>query len=299
MKHIVRIGDVSKGEIEQLFTSARNMRDLLAKNTLSRRLEGKILTALFYEPSSRTFGSFIAAMQRLGGGVIPIQGVAYSSVAKGETLEDTIATFSKLSDAIVLRHPQEGAAAIAAKASSVPVINAGDGVGEHPTQALLDLFTIRDHFEDLSNITVTLVGDLLYGRTVHSLLQLFGLFPPKKIILVSPDALRMPESLVAPTMHQTNQLDEALGETDVLYVTRVQKERFEDPASYDAVKDSFHITKETLEKVKPTAIIMHPFPRVNEIALEVDADSRAVYLREQIANGLYVRMAILDYIFTQ
>jgi len=288
-KDILKIADISHDDIDTLFELAKKMRMESSSNILA----GKVMTALYYEPSSRTFGSFISAMQRLGGGIIPLQGVAFSSVVKGETLADTVETFSRLSDIIVFRHPDEGSAQIAADASHVPVINAGDGIGEHPTQALLDLFTICDHFDDISDLTITFVGDLKNGRTVHSLRSLLSLYHPKKINFVSP-----PELAISGVAGSDN-LEEVLPETDVLYMTRVQKERFTDPLEYARVKDSFRVTGDTMKKLKKTAILMHPFPRVNEISLEVDDDPRAVYLREQIPNGLYVRMALLSLILTQ
>ncbi len=268
-------------------------------------LKGKIMTALFYEPSSRTFGSFIAAMQRLGGGIIPLQGVIYSSVTKGETLPDTVRTFASYSDVIVIRHPEVGSAQIAAEFAGKPVINAGDGVGEHPTQALLDLFTISHHFSKVNGLTVTMVGDLLNGRTVHSLCRLLSLYSNVSIHLVSPQILKLPEFLLDKltkrkvTVRQMENLDDVLPKTDVLYVTRVQKERFTDLSLYEKVKHHYIITPETLRHMKKNAIVMHPLPRVGEIAMEVDLDPRAVYLREEMRNGLYVRMALLSMILTK
>jgi len=301
-KHIVTIENISPDDMERIMAQARSMRDLVLKKGSSDILSGKIMAALFYEPSSRTFGSFVSAMQRLGGGIIPLQGMTYSSVVKGETLEDTVETFSRLSDVIILRHGQEGSADRATRVSQVPLINAGDGAGEHPTQAMLDLFTIVDHFGDISHLTFTFVGDLLYGRTVHSLMQLVSRYNPKEIRLVSPKELQIPKALVEKvetsgvTVHQTDVLKETLGDTDVLYMTRVQKERFADPLVYERLKNSFHVTVETMKQLKKTSVLMHPFPRVNEIAPDVDSDPRALYLREQIPNGLYVRMALLSLI---
>lgn len=286
-KNFVSVSSLTKEDIALVFSTARNM-----KNP-SNVLQGKIMTALFYEPSSRTYGSFISAMQRLGGGFIPIQGVAYSSVSKGETLEDTVATFARLSDIIVLRHPDEGAAGIAANVSTVPVINAGDGTGEHPTQALLDLYTIQSHFQDISNLMITFAGDLKNGRTVHSLRALLSMYKPKKIHYISPPELTLPDA------HGSLDLEAVLSETDVLYVTRVQKERFSDAAEYERLKNVFCITAGTMKKLKKSAILMHPFPRVGEIVPPVDTDARAVYLREQISNGLYVRMALLSLILNK
>lgn len=293
MNHLLRIADLKPADIERIMTMAKDMRTLVERKKTSTMLAGKIMTALFYEPSSRTFGSFVSAMQRLGGGVIPIQGVSYSSVVKGETLKDTVATFSKFSDVIVLRHPEEGSAQAASEVSDVPIINAGDGIGEHPTQALLDLFTIREHFSDISKLTITFVGDLKNGRTVHSLHALLSAYQAKKFHFVSPDELAMPG------IGKTDTMDDVLADTDVLYMTRVQKERFSNPSQYEQLKDRYRITTQTMKRLKKSAILMHPFPRVNEIATDVDGDSRAVYLREQIPNGLYVRMALLSLVLAK
>ncbi|MBI5449014.1 aspartate carbamoyltransferase [Candidatus Gottesmanbacteria bacterium] len=298
-KDILTASQFTKKDVERVVAVTRSMRDIVDKDGSTDILKGNIMTALFYEPSSRTFGSFVAAMQRLGGGFIPLQGVVYSSVAKGESLPDTVRTFASFSDCIVLRHPQVGAAVTAADATAKPVINAGDGPGEHPTQALLDFFTIMDHFGSVDGLTITLVGDLLNGRTVHSLITLLSLFSPKAIHLVSPEVLKMTrDHLEGPKKSgikviEHEALDDVLGETDVLYATRVQKERFTDLDVYEKVKYSYIITPDIMKKSKKTAILMHPFPRLGEIDGAVDADPRALYLRAQIPNGMYVRMALL------
>ena len=302
---IVNASQFTRDDVEVVMGNVVKMRDIVKTKGATDLLRGKIMTALFYEPSSRTFGSFITAMQRLGGGFIPLQGVTYSSVAKGETLADTVATFASYSDVIVLRHPQVGAANIAADATTIPVINAGDGPGEHPTQALLDLFTIIDHFGSVDGKTITLVGDLLNGRTVHSLVTLLLLYKPKMIQLVAPAELRMPGDTVkrikdaSIKISETDSLNETLEDTEVLYVTRVQKERFRDLNVYEKLKDRFIITRDTMKKLGRDAILMHPFPRVSEIATEVDSDPRALYLREQIKNGMYVRMALLSLVLAK
>jgi aspartate carbamoyltransferase len=260
-------------------------------------LKGKILANLFYEPSTRTSSSFTSAMERLGGSVIPINEVRYSSVSKGESLPDTVRTLECYSDVIVLRHPEIGSAALAAKYARKPIINAGDGAGEHPTQALLDLFTIVSELKKVDGLTVTMLGDLKYGRTVHSLARLLSLFRVK-INYVSPEILRMPPEIIrelqAEGMEQKEfgSLDEVIGSTDVLYVTRVQKERFEDPAAYDSVKGAFVIDPNVMRAAKDVMVVMHPLPRVGEIAMEFDEDPRAAYFR-QMEYGLYVRMALL------
>jgi aspartate carbamoyltransferase len=260
-------------------------------------LKGKILANLFYEPSTRTSSSFTSAMERLGGSVIPINEVRYSSVTKGESLPDTVRTLDCYADVIVLRHPEVGSAALAAKYARKPVINAGDGIGEHPTQALLDAFTIKEELGHIDGLTVTMLGDLKYGRTVHSLARLLSLYKVK-IHYVSPEILRMPaeiiEELQRKGIEQTEhtRLEEVLPETDVLYVTRVQKERFEDPAVYESVKDAYVITPEVMKAAKQRMIVMHPLPRVYEISMDFDDDPRAAYFR-QMEYGLYVRMALL------
>ena len=238
-------------------------------------LKGKILANLFYEPSTRTSSSFTAAMERLGGSVIPISEVKYSSVSKGESLPDTIRTLECYADVIVLRHPETGSAAIAAKAAKKPVINAGDGVGEHPTQALLDTFTIMEEIGRLDNLTVTMLGDLKYGRTVHSLARLLSQFNNIKLNYVSPDILKMPKEVMDEVAEKNvpqaefSSLEKVLPETDVLYVTRVQKERFEDPADYEKVKGAYVIDPEIMKAAKQDMIVMHPLPRVGEISARV------------------------------
>jgi aspartate carbamoyltransferase len=260
-------------------------------------LKGKILANVFYEPSTRTSSSFTAAMERLGGSVIPINEVRYSSVSKGETLIDTVRTLECYSDVIVLRHPETGAAATAARYLRKPLINAGDGTGEHPTQALLDLFTIQEELGRLEGLTVTLLGDLKYGRTVHSLARLLRLYGAT-LNYVSPEILRMPPSVIeelnAANIQQQEftGLNEVVSRSDVFYVTRVQKERFQNMEEYESVKDAYVITPEIMANAKPQMVLMHPLPRVNEISVDVDNDPRAAYFR-QMEYGLYVRMALL------
>jgi aspartate carbamoyltransferase catalytic subunit len=304
-KDILSVDQFSMEEISLVMETADGMRDIVKTAGMTDTLKGKIMTALFYEPSSRTFGSFITAMQRLGGGIIPLQGVTYSSVSKGETLSDTVRTFASYSDVIVIRHPEVGSAKIAAEFAQKPVINAGDGVGEHPTQALLDLYTIQHQFGKMDNLTVTFVGDLLNGRTVHSLSKLISGYPGIAINCVSPDILRMPPELLHTLesrnikITQMETLDEVIGTTDILYVTRVQKERFSDLGSYEKLKHYYVVTPQTIKPMKRTSIIMHPFPRVGEIAMEVDLDPRAVYINKQMENGMYVRMALLSLILAR
>ncbi|HPV06277.1 MAG: aspartate carbamoyltransferase [Aggregatilineales bacterium] len=283
--------------LEYVFGVADEMRTLVERFGSADLLQGKIMANLFYEPSTRTSSSFMAAMQRLGGQVIPINSVTFSSVSKGESLADTVRTLECYADVIVLRHPEVGAAAEAARWARKPIINAGDGVGEHPTQALLDAYTIRRELDRLEGLTVAMVGDLLYGRTVHSLTRLL-INRGNTFRFVSPHSLRMPEELLAEveaagdeyTEHED--VMEIIDEADVLYVTRVQKERFTDLSEYDKVNGAYTITPEVMQHAKEEMVVMHPLPRVGEITYEVDEDPRAAYFR-QMQNGLYIRMALL------
>jgi len=316
-KNIVSIDQFSTDDILQIFSVALEMKRVVLKRGGTDILKGKILANLFYEHSTRTASSFTAAMQRLGGTVIPINEVKYSSVSKGETLVDTIRTLCSYSDVIALRHPQVGSASLATTISNKPIINAGDGVGEHPTQALLDLFTIVQELNlgvseeftlhgvkhsslselNLKGLNVILLGDLLHGRTVHSLSKLLSLYGVT-VHLVSPRVLAMPQTICDHLQSRGSKvftyesLEDALPHGDVLYVTRVQKERFNDESLYERVKDSYVITPETMNKAKSKMVLMHPFPRVNEISFEVDSDPRAAYFR-QMENGMYLRMALL------
>jgi len=295
-KDILSVKQFTRSDLEYIFDVAHEMRVMVQRVGTFDLLKGKILANLFYEPSTRTSSSFTSAMERLGGSVIPINEVRYSSVSKGESLPDTVRTLECYADVIVLRHPETGAAAQAAQYARKPIINAGDGIGEHPTQALLDTFTIREELGQIDGLTVTMLGDLKYGRTVHSLARLLSLYSVR-LNYISPEILRMPENIIAElprTLPQAEYtaLDHILLQTDVLYVTRVQKERFTDEAIYESVKGAFVITPETLEEAKERMIIMHPLPRVGEISMDVDNDPRAAYFR-QMEYGLYVRMALL------
>jgi aspartate carbamoyltransferase len=297
-RHILTVKQFSREDLDYVYGVAHEMSLMVERVGATDLLRGKILANLFYEPSTRTSCSFMAAMQRLGGAVIPINEVKSSSVAKGETIGDTVRSLGCYADVVVIRNPEVGSAALAAEHAITPVINAGDGVGEHPTQALLDTFTMREELGRLDNLTVTLLGDLKNGRTVHSLARLLTRFEGITLHYVSPPALRMPQDVVdevtekgvTQTVHDN--LDEVLAQTDVLYVTRIQKERFEDPAAYDQVKDAFVVTPDTLAAAKQDMIVMHPLPRVNEITVECDSDPRAAYFR-QMEYGMYVRMALL------
>lgn len=257
-------------------------------------LDGKIVATLFYEPSTRTRLSFETAALKLGAQVISCESAGqFSSAAKGETLADTARMISAYADVFVIRHPEKGSAKECADYATIPVINAGDGAGEHPTQALLDVYTIQKELGRLDNLTITLVGDLKNGRTVHSLIPLLASFPNVQINVVSPPSLSAPEEILKGVHSQLfSTLEDVLPITDVFYITRVQKERFANEADYNAVKDAFIIDSKMVSKMKKTARIMHPLPRVNEIHPDVDADPRAAYFR-QAKNGVYVRMALL------
>lgn len=289
--------------LQRLFDLALEMEKNIKTGKLFPVLTGKVMATLFYEPSTRTRFSFESAMNRLGGKVIATESAGqFSSATKGETLEDTIRIIAGYSDLIVIRHPEEGSAARAALVSPVPVINAGDGAGEHPTQALLDMYTIWREKGRVDNLNVVLMGDLLYGRTVHSLLTLLSHEKNIRIQLVSPHALGLPEKYKKVlrehrvAFEELPTLPEDLSHVDVLYMTRVQKERFSTLDEYARVKDCCVVDGDVMARLPEKAIVMHPLPRVGEITPDVDSDPRAAYFR-QATNGLYVRMALLELLF--
>lgn len=305
LKHLISVDDLNPSLIEALFERAREMRTV-AKHFGSQRLSGHIGAMLFYEPSTRTRLSFESAMHRLGGCVITTESAGlFSSAVKGETLEDSIRIVSGLSDVVVLRHNEVGAAARAARVSTKPVINAGDGTGEHPTQALLDLFTIQSECGRVDNLTIAMVGDLKHGRTVHSLARLLRNYLVR-LIFVSPESLRLPDNIrdeldeAQVTFSETTDFKSVLASSDVIYMTRVQKERFTNPetdmATFKSVENEYRLNAPMLAGTKPTLKILHPLPRNQEIAVDVDLDlARAAYFR-QADNGLFVRMALLDHL---
>ena len=295
---ILSVDQFDRERLDYIFGRAEEMREMVGRVHGTGLLKGRVLACLFYEPSTRTSASFIAAMERLGGSVIPItQGVQFSSVSKGETLADTIRTLEQYSDVIVLRHPEIGSAQVAAEAAGIPVINAGDGPGEHPSQALLDLFTIREEMGRIDGLKIAMVGDLRFGRTVHSLTKLLLHFDVS-LRFVSPEILRMPLKIMNEVrdrglnVRETHDVADVIENADVLYVTRVQKERFNDLAQYDEVKGQYIITPDLMRQAKEKMVVMHPLPRVGEISTDVDADPRAAYFR-QVKNGMYIRMALL------
>jgi aspartate carbamoyltransferase catalytic subunit len=300
LRHLIGPSDLDRSLIEELLQRAARFEDRTAARA-DRLLDGRLLATLFYEPSTRTRFSFEAAMQRLGGQVLSAESAgAASSAAKGESLEDTIRIVAGYADAIVLRHPVVGAAARAARVAVVPVINAGDGPGHHPTQALLDLYTIRHELGRLDHLRVGLVGDLRYGRTVRSLAVLLARYPGNELVLVSPPDLRMADDVVAllrqegQRFHETDDLAGTVGGLDVLYQTRVQAERFTSPEDYERFRGIYVVDPALMRELPDHAILMHPLPRIGEIDPQVDADPRAAYFR-QARNGLVVRMAVLDW----
>jgi aspartate carbamoyltransferase len=297
-KDIISVSQFTRDNLEHVFGVAEEMRAIVKRVGSTDLLKGTVLACLFYEPSTRTSSSFIAAMSRLGGTVIPItQGVQFSSVSKGESLPDTIRTLESYADVIVIRHPEMGSAQMAADYARKPVINGGDGIGEHPTQALLDLFTIKEELGQIDGLKVGMVGDLRFGRTVHSLARLLCLYDVQ-FSFVSPEILRLPLDVMNEIrshelpVAETYDVAEIISEVDVLYITRVQKERFADLSQYEEAKDLYVITPELMESAKEKMIIMHPLPRVGEISYAIDSDPRAAYFR-QMEYGMYIRMALL------
>jgi aspartate carbamoyltransferase catalytic subunit len=300
LRHVIESQQFSRPLLEELFSRANDIKR--APYNFSSRLNGRVMGALFYEPSTRTRLSFEAAMLRLGGRTMGTDNAReFSSAAKGETLEDTIRIVSGYADVIVLRHYEEGAARRAAAVSLVPVISAGDGPGQHPTQALLDLYTIRDEIGHIDGLRIAMVGDLANGRTVRSLTYLLSKYRDVRIWFVAPPQVAMRDDIKAHldehgvTWTETRDLAAVLPQVDVVYQTRIQKERFTDEAAYLEVKGVYRIDGAALALMRREAIVMHPLPRVDEIAPEVDADPRAAYFR-QARNGLFIRMALLDWL---
>ena len=298
LRHIIESQQFSRALLEELFVLADDMKS--QPHRYAGRLKGQLMAALFYEPSTRTRLSFEAAMLRLGGRTMGTDNAReFSSAAKGETIEDTVRIVSGYSDVIVLRHYEEGAARRAAAVSSVPVINAGDGPGQHPTQALLDLYTIRDEIGHVDGIRIAMVGDLANGRTVRSLTYLLSKFRDIRVSFVAPSQVAMRQDIKdhldehRVPWTETQDLDAVLPQVDVVYQTRIQKARFPDGASYLAVKGIYRIDARAMSMLQKTAIVMHPLPRVDEISPEIDSDPRAAYFR-QARNGMYIRMALLD-----
>lgn len=293
-RHLIEPRDFSVEELEDIFQLAEKI--IEAPENYVDACRGKLLATLFYEPSTRTRFSFEAAMLRLGGSIIGFDDPNASSAAKGETLSDTIRTICAYADAIVMRHPREGSAKLASESSDKPLINAGDGGHQHPTQTLTDLLTIRQEKGRLENLTIGLCGDLKFGRTIHSLIRAMDRYAGIRLIFISPDELQLPsyvkDEIENASFEETKNLEEAMGELDILYMSRVQRERFVSEEEYLRLKDIYILDTAKMEKAKPDAMILHPLPRVNEISVEVDQDPRAKYF-EQAHYGMIVRMALL------
>ena len=296
-RSVIDIPDLTTDELDQLMDTAE---DIIARpEAYNERCRGKKLATLFFEPSTRTRLSFEAAMYELGGNVLSVTGAGTSSAAKGESVADTAKTVSCYADIIAMRHPKEGAAMVAARNASVPVINAGDGGHCHPTQTLADLLTIRREKGRLGNLTVGLCGDLKFGRTVHSLINALSRYEGLKFVLISPEELKLPSYVKNDALKkkkipytQTTDLEQVIGDLDILYMTRVQRERFFNEEDYVRLRDSYILTPEKLKKARADLSVMHPLPRVNEISAAVDDDPRACYFK-QVLNGKYMRMALI------
>lgn len=296
-KNLIDPMDFTLEQLEEIFKLARKI--IKNPKKYSNVCDGKILSTLFYEPSTRTKFSFESAMMRLGGNILGFSEPNSTSTSKGETLADTIKMVSIYSDIIAIRHPKEGAAKVASMYSDVPVINAGDGGNQHPTQTLTDLLTIKSLKGSLSNQTIALCGDLKYGRTVHSLIKALSRYENNKFILISPSKLSLPEYMKDEILKKNNidfkeveKLEDAIAEVDILYMTRIQKERFINEEEYLMLKDSYILDMEKMNLAKEDMIVMHPLPRVNEICREVDDDKRASYFK-QAEYGMYARMALI------
>jgi aspartate carbamoyltransferase catalytic subunit len=297
MRSLIDIVDFSVEELQQLLETACDIIDNPEK--YSQVCRGKKLATLFFEPSTRTRLSFEAAMYELGGNVLGFSEAGSSSATKGESVADTSKMISCYADIMAMRHPKEGAPYVASKAATIPVINAGDGGHCHPTQTLTDLLTIYREHGRLDNLTVGFCGDLKYGRTVHSLIAALSRYTGINVVLISPEALRLPEYVRVENLDkcgipyvETVCLEDAIPQLDILYMTRIQRERFDDPAEYVRLKDSYVLTPDKLEQAKETMRILHPLPRVNEISVKVDSDPRAAYFRQAL-NGKFVRMALI------
>ena len=296
-RYVIDVPDLTTDELAALMDTAE---DIIARpDDYADACRRKKLATLFFEPSTRTRLSFEAAMYELGGNVLSVTGAGTSSAAKGESVADTAKTVSCYADIIAMRHPKEGAALVAAKAASIPVINAGDGGHCHPTQTLADLLTIRREKGRLDNLTVGLCGDLKFGRTVHSLINAMSRYEGLKFVLISPEELKLPSYVKNDALkkrgipyEQTTDLEQVIGDLDILYMTRVQRERFFNEEDYLRLRDSYILTPEKLKKGRADLCVMHPLPRVNEISVAVDDDPRACYFK-QVLNGKYMRMALI------
>jgi len=296
-RHLLEPADLTVEEMDEIFSLAEKI--IVDPLSFSEICHGKILATLFFEPSTRTRLSFESAMLRLGGKTLGFAEASSSSATKGESLADTIRVVSSYTDIIAMRNPKEGAAVLASKYSSVPIINAGDGGHHHPTQTLTDLLTIRAYKGGFSGLTIGVCGDLKFGRTVHSLVKAMSRYPDNKFVLISPKELQIPEYITEQVFKKSGisfveeeRLENVIGDLDVLYMTRVQKERFFNEQDYIRLKDSYILDKQKIKNAKPSMVVLHPLPRVNEISPEIDEDPRAAYFK-QVKYGMYVRMALM------
>ena len=296
IKNLLTSEELYKEDIDEIVNLANDI--IKSPLDFSHICDGKILGTLFFEPSTRTRLSFESAMIRLGGSVVGFSDANVSSSTKGESLQDTVRTVSQYADIIAMRHPQEGAAYLASLAADCPIINAGDGGHQHPTQTLTDMLTISNYKESFDNHVIGICGDLKYGRTVHSLIKILNLFEGNKYILISPEELKLPQYVKEEVFDENSEyeevrsLDEVMDKIDILYMTRIQRERFYSDAQYTRLKDSYLLDKEKMDRARKDMIVLHPLPRVNEISKEVDSDPRAVYFK-QAKFGMYVRMALI------
>ncbi|NLN49333.1 MAG: aspartate carbamoyltransferase [Clostridiales bacterium] len=296
-RHLIDPVDFTLDELDEVFSLSERI--IKKPESYIDICQGKILGTLFYEPSTRTRLSFESAMLRMGGRVLGFSDATHSSVAKGESIADTIRVLSSYADIVVMRHPKEGAPRLASQYSGITIINGGDGGHQHPTQTLTDLLTIREFKGTIGGNNVAFCGDLKFGRTVHSLIKTLSRYPNNKFILISPDELKLPEYLKNilnksgnVEIYETNDLESVIDEIDILYMTRIQKERFFNEADYVRLKDSYILSKSKLSNSKNSMIVMHPLPRVNEISYDLDEDERAVYFK-QAKFGIYARMALM------
>lgn len=302
MSHIITGNQFNKKEVEAILALAKKMEREVKSGKVKERLKGKIIASIFFEPSTRTRLSFETAALRLGARIISAENAQENSSAhKGESVEDTFRMLSSYADLIVARHKEAGSIEKGASVSTSPVINAGDGANEHPTQGLLDTYTIKKELGRTNNLKVVFAGDLLYSRTLHSLVPILNLYKSNKFYFISPKELKVSDDFkklfnnLGVQFEEGNDLKKVIPDADVVYVTRVQKERFKNEKDYKKVRDLFILTREHLELMKARSIVMHPLPRINEIAREIDLDPRSAYFR-QAGNGVYVRMALLSYI---
>lgn len=296
-KHLIDLNEFTTDEVDEILELAEKM----VSNPLDycEIAKGRILATLFFEPSTRTRLSFEAAMLRLGGQIIGFSSPDASSTSKGESLSDTLRTVAAYADIIAMRHPKEGAPRLGAKFVDAPIINAGDGGHQHPTQTLTDMLTIKSIKGTVSGLTIGVCGDLKFGRTVHSLIKAFSRYPGNRFILISPQELKIPQYIKTQVLEkgnieflETEKIDEVMGELDILYMTRVQKERFFNEEDYIRLKDSYILDRDKMAMAKEDMIVLHPLPRVNEISYEVDEDDRACYFK-QVEYGMYARMALI------